>query len=126
MTFTGVTPYLYYEDAAAALDWLTEKLGFGPDTRYEGLDGRVEEAEIRVGPSARVMLTGRAPGADEGGGALLIVHVDDIEAQFERITGAGVDLEPPKDERYGPRTIHVTDPWGYRWYFWEGDAMPPS
>lgn len=28
MTFAGVTPYLYYEDVGAALDRLTEKLGF--------------------------------------------------------------------------------------------------
>ena len=28
----------------------------------------------------------------------------------------------PKDEAYGPRTCHVTDPWGYQWYFWQGEA----
>ncbi|RZS38902.1 putative glyoxalase superfamily protein PhnB [Herbihabitans rhizosphaerae] len=125
MTYTGVTPYLYYTDAAAALDWLTATFGFGPDVRYTAEDGTVEEAEITAGP-ARVMMAGRAPGADEGGGALIIVHTDDVDALYRRVDGAGVAVEPPADQPWGPRTITVTDPWGYRWNFWQGEALPPE
>jgi uncharacterized glyoxalase superfamily protein PhnB len=124
MTFLGITPYLYYEDAEAALEWLARVFGFGQSARAVGESGSVEEAEIEVGP-AKVMMTNSAPGPGEGGGALLIVHVDDVDAQFRRVTSAGVEADPPKDEAYGPRTFNVTDPWGYRWHFWQGDAVYP-
>ena len=90
-----------------------------------GADGRVEEAEIALGP-VRVMMTGHAPGPTEGAGALVIVGVTDVDALRAHILAAGVGVEEPKDEVYGPRTIHVTDPWGYRWYFWQGEAVYPS
>ena len=32
---------------------------------------------------------------------------------------AGVDASPPEDKPYGPRAYSVTDPWGYRWAFWQ-------
>ncbi|HET8642126.1 MAG TPA: VOC family protein [Pseudonocardiaceae bacterium] len=124
MTFLKISPYLYYEDAGAALDWLARVLGFGA-TRRMVVDGKVEEAEIEVGP-ATVHLTGRAPGPDDGPGALLIVGVDDVDKQYERVRSAGVEADPPKDEAYGPRTFHVTDPWGYKWYFWQGEAIYPE
>jgi uncharacterized glyoxalase superfamily protein PhnB/uncharacterized protein YndB with AHSA1/START domain len=121
MAFLGITPYLYYEDGAAALDWLARVFGFGRTQRRTGADGRVDEAEIEVGP-ARVMISGRAPGPQNGPGALLVVDVDDVDALHARITAAGVACDAPRDEVYGPRTCNVTDPWGYHWYFWQGDA----
>jgi uncharacterized glyoxalase superfamily protein PhnB len=125
MTFTSVTPYLYYADAGEALDWLERVFGFGARKTVTGDEGRVEEAEIAVG-AQRIMMTGRAPGADEGSGALVIVGVDDVDALRSHILAQGVGVEPARDEDYGPRTIHVTDPWGYRWYFWQGDAEYPA
>jgi len=121
VTFQGVTPYLYYADAGAALDWLHRVFGFGPDQRMAE-DGVVQEADIAVGP-ARVMMSGRAAREGEGAGTLLIVHVDDVDALHERVTDAGVEATPLRDEDYGPRTFNVTDPWGYRWYFWQNDAV---
>ncbi|MFB2598126.1 VOC family protein [Herbiconiux sp. P17] len=148
MTFTEVIPYLYYADADAALDWLERVLGFGPSTRWRMGGPHTREADIRVG-GGRISLSGRAPGAGdgaaagdtagagdgagtgdgagEGAGALLIVHVDDIRAQYERVRAADPDAagDPPEKQPYGPTTFTVVDPWGYRWNFWEGEADPP-
>ena len=118
VTIHGVSPYLYYADAGAALDWLARVFGFGESVRYLDGDGTVREAEIAVGDT-RVMMTGQAPGPDDGPGQLLIVHLDDVDAHYACTVAAGVEAEPPKDESYGPRTYHVTDPWGYKWYFWQ-------
>jgi len=64
--------------------------------------------------------------ADPGaGGPLLIIGVTDVDAQYRHIQDAGVAIDPPKDEEYGPRSCHLSDPWGYQWYFWEGDAVYP-
>jgi uncharacterized glyoxalase superfamily protein PhnB len=30
-----------------------------------------------------------------------------------------------ENQAYGPRTFTVTDPWGYQWNFWQGEATPP-
>ena len=57
-----------------------------------------------------------------GVGALIIVHVTDADASYRRVLDAGVEIDPPVDQPYGPRTCHVIDPWGYRWYLWQGDS----
>jgi uncharacterized glyoxalase superfamily protein PhnB len=127
--FTEIVPYLYYADADAALDWLERVLGFGPSTRWRMGGERTREADIQVGGS-RVSISGRAPGADEGGGALVIVHVDDIDELYKRVIAAEPGLEgataEPERQPYGPTTFTVTDPWGYRWNFWQGEADPPA
>ena len=126
MAVTEVNPYLYYEGADAALDWMEQVLGFGPATRWRNADGVTEEAEIVAGGS-RIAVRGRAADPGNGGGLLLIVHVDDVDAQYRRVrTAVNVEVEPPADQPYGPRTFTVMDPWGYQWNFWQGEATPPS
>lgn len=128
MTFTEVVPYLYYPDADAALDWLERVLGFGPSTRWRLGGPATREADISVGGS-RISISGRAAGENEGGGALVIVHVEDIDGLFRRVADAepSLPLERPELQAYGPRTFTVCDPWGYRWNFWEGETtIPPD
>jgi uncharacterized glyoxalase superfamily protein PhnB len=117
IAFTGVTPYLFYPDGDAAADWLLRVFGFGPARSARGDDGSWAEGEVAIG-DGRIDISG----GREGNGQLLIVSVDDVDALHARIVGAGVAADDPKDEAYGPRTCHVTDPWGYQWYFWQGEA----
>jgi len=126
MAVTEIVPYLYYADADAALDWLERVLGFGPSTRWRMGGPVTKEADILAG-GCRISLSGRAPGPGEGSGALVIVHVDDVDAQYARVIAAepGAATEAPVQQPYGPRTFTVTDPWGYRWNFWQGEADPP-
>ena len=127
MTFTGISPYLYYGDAGAAIEWLERVFGFGP-RRTWGEDGRIDEADLGVG-AQRISICGRAPGPTDGPGTLLIIHTDDVDAHYERVRAAlegELEVQPPRDEAYGPRTMNVTDPWGYKWYFWQGDADYPT
>lgn len=123
--FLGVTAYLRYPDGDAAAEWLTRVLGFGPTRAVRDADGRWLEGEVDVGSTHFDISAPSQPAPDFGAGALLIVHVADVDAQYRRIMAAGVQIDPPKDESYGPRTCHVTDPWGYRWYFWQGEATYP-
>lgn len=116
--FLGLTPYLYYEDAAAALEWLARVFGFREEVRYLDEEGRVAEAEM-VATDVRIMMGGRGPRDGEGAGQLLIVHVDDVDALYARVTAAGVEATPPEDKPYGPRVTAVTDRWGYQWSFWQ-------
>jgi uncharacterized glyoxalase superfamily protein PhnB len=127
--FLGITSYLRYPDGDAAAEWLARVLGFGPVNPQRvkrDAAGRWLEGELAIGPTRIDISAGSEPGPDFGAGALLIVHVDDVDAQYERIRQAGEPIDPPKDESYGPRSCHIRDPWGYQWYFWQGDAVYPD
>lgn len=126
MSINGLIPYLYYQDADAALDWMEQVLGFTDPVRWRDESGRVSEADIFAG-SAMLSISGGTPPDESGQGALLIIKVDDVDAQYRRISEAtDVSADPPADQPYGPRTFTVSDPWGYRWTFWQGEAIPPS
>jgi uncharacterized glyoxalase superfamily protein PhnB len=118
--FLGVTPYLHYEDAAAALDWLARICGFDEIARYLDAEGIVREAEMRIGDQ-EVWLSGGGPGYWQRKGyrpdALIIVWVDDVDSHHARAVAGGAAAEPPEDKPYAVRTYTLTDPEGYRWGF---------
>jgi uncharacterized glyoxalase superfamily protein PhnB/uncharacterized protein YndB with AHSA1/START domain len=118
VTIQNVTPYLFYEDAGAALDWLARVFGFRETARYVDADDVVRESEMEVGGTT-IQLCGHTPGDGHGQGLLLIVHVDDVDAMHARVTAAGIEAAAPEQQSYGPRTFTVVDPWGYRWSFWQ-------
>ena len=47
-----VTPYLLYEDVAAAIDWLSRAFGFEEQLRFADDDGTVTHAELALGDGA--------------------------------------------------------------------------
>ena len=119
VTLRGVTPYLYYADAGAALDWLARVFGFRETARYVDDEGVVHESEMQVGGTTIQLSGGHDPAVGHGEGLLLIVHVDDVDAQHAHVVAAGVEAPAPEQKPYGPRTFTVTDPWGYHWDFWQ-------
>ena len=118
--FGGITPYLYYEDAAAILDWLARVFGFEEVARYVDGDGRVREAEMRVG-DIELWISGCDPGYWEKKGRgpeqLTLIWVDDVDAHHALVEAAGVDAPLPEEKPYGVRMYSVTDPEGYEWGF---------
>lgn len=117
-TFSAVTPYLRYPDGDAAVAWLTSTFGFGPAQSARDDSGAWFEGSLKIG-SAEVSISG---GAAEASGGYLIVSVADVDSLYERVRAAGVDVDPPQDKPYGPRTMAVTDPWHTTWDFWQGEA----
>ena len=115
----GASPYLYYPDAAAALEWLSRVFGLREVVRYVDDQGRVQEAEIAAGDMIIMLAGGREAEPGEGKGLLLIVHVEEVQTQHSRVTAAGVQAEEPQEKPWGPITFSVRDPWGYQWDFWQ-------
>lgn len=121
-----ITPYLYYEDVAAALEWLARAFGFRERTRIAGAGGKITHAEMEVADS--VIMMGH-PGPDYRnpkrlGQATqtLYINVDDIDAHCRHAREAGaVIIMEPKDQSYGDRSYGAADPEGHTWYF----AQPP-
>lgn len=129
-TFTAIEPpRLYptfrYRDTAAMIDWLVDRFGFTVHARYDNDDGTVGHAELAYGSSMIMVGDDRsdAYGAmvgspDTQGGKSIYVAVDDVDALYERVNGAGVAIEQaPTDRDYGSREFICRDPEGNVWCF---------
>ena len=117
-----VTPYLYYEDVAAALDWLARAFGLRERVRMPGPDGKIGHAEMELADG--VVMMGR-PGPDYKNPKRLgqvtqslYVYVDDVDKHFRQAKEAGAKIvADPVDQFYGDRNYAADDPEGHRWYF---------
>lgn len=115
----GVIPYVFCADAGATADWCVEVLGFVERERWPDDDGIVRNVELAVGES-EVWLDGPVPDWSErtgGLGSWVGFLVVDVDAMYDRISAAGVELEPPRSREHGVREITVTDPEGHSWGF---------
>jgi PhnB protein len=117
-----ITPYLLYEDGAAAMEFLTRAFGFEEVLRSHSPEGRMWHGELRLGDDN--VYVGE-PGADYRspkrlGGVTVGIHVylDDVDAHHERAKAAGAEVKgDPEDRPYGDRAYEAVDPEGHRWWF---------
>jgi uncharacterized glyoxalase superfamily protein PhnB len=119
----AITPYLYYEDVAAAMTWLSKAFGLkrvGPAMKDP--DGTVRHAAMKIGDG--VVMMGAPGGKYKNPRKLgqatqsLYVIVDDADRHFAKAKKAGGKiLEEPADTEYGHRRYGMTDPEGHEWYF---------
>jgi uncharacterized glyoxalase superfamily protein PhnB len=116
----NIFPALRYQDAAAALRWLSR--GFGFETLFEVPmpDGRLAHAEMKLG--AGVIMLGsmhddpRNPWGTVRQG--IYVYVEDISAHYARAKAAGADIvRELQDTPYGSREYSVRDLEGHLWSF---------
>lgn len=127
---------VFYQDAAAAIDFLCRAFGFEVELRIEGEGGCIEHSELRYG-EALIMVssvggkTGRAeplPGTSPQSlnGAntqILCLFVDDADAHSQTAAAAGAHIaEGPTASDYGEdywsdRSYRAVDPEGHHWWF---------
>jgi uncharacterized glyoxalase superfamily protein PhnB len=134
-SFPRVIPMLAYEDAAAALDWLSEAFGFRERTRLTGPDGTIGHAEMELGDAVIMLATptpdyqgpkrhretceaarkwSAVPYVIDG----VLVYVDDVDAHFRQARDAGATiLSEPQDQDFGERHYRAEDLEGHRWMF---------
>ena len=118
---TGVSPYLYYVDGIAAMEFLANVFGFREHTRMVEDDGTLRHGEMRLGDAA-VML-GCPPGIrtpKELGQVTVGVYirVPDVDAHYARAVAAGAEVDgPPQDQPYRERLYAAVDPEGHQWWF---------
>lgn len=119
----AITPYLYYEDVAAAMKWLRKAFGFrNYGQKMSGPDGKVNHAAMQIGDAVFMM---GCPGAKYKGPRRLgqstqslYVTIDDVDRHFERARKAGAKiLEEPTDTFYGHHRYGAEDLEGHEWYF---------
>ena len=119
----AITPYLLYQDAGAALDWLAKAFGLRKTGQvFKDADGRVTHAEMTLGDA--VLMLG-SPGPDFKNPKVLghatqnlYVDVDDVDKHHARaVEGRRNDHRGAQDTFYGARRYGAEDPEGHRWYF---------
>ena len=121
--FTDVIPLLACSDIAAEHDFLVSVLGFTSAGVERSPDGAVVHAEVRAG-ERRVWLHREdhangivPPGLRGPSGGGIVVHVDDVDAHYERVRASGADiLSKPVDQDYGQREYGARDPEGHLWW----------
>ena len=52
----GITPYLYYTDVDAALDWLSKTFRFKPMMKFAGPDGKTNHSSMKLANGEVFML----------------------------------------------------------------------
>jgi PhnB protein len=130
-----ITPFIGYEDAAGAIEWLERAFGFheNREARYED-NGTITHAELEL-EGATIYLSTPAgyasprtlraesetarrahdnPWVIDGH----FVMVDDVGAHYERARAAGATiLREPEEPGHGLRVYTAEDLEGHRWMF---------
>ena len=132
--YHSVTPYLIFDNAAAALEFYKKALGAVELMRFPAPGGKIGHAEIMIGDSP-VMLADESPEMNArsartiGGSPIsLLVYVEDVDALVARAVAAGAKLvRPVANQFYGDRTGGIDDPFGYHWYIaMHVEDVPPD
>ena len=103
-------------DQDAALSWYTGKLGYEvrSDVSF-GDNGENRWLEVAP-PGSKARLALNPPMAGQPGGGSIGVETPDLDAEHERLKGAGVEVADPMSPPGAPRMFSFQDPDGN--YIW--------
>jgi uncharacterized glyoxalase superfamily protein PhnB len=126
-----IYPFLRYDDAPAALEWLERAFGFRKTMEVLGPNGTIAHAQMSFGTGVIMLGSGRAAtNASEPDDALsarhgIYVAVDDADAHYARATAAGAEITRElEDTDYGSREYSARDLEGYHWSFGTYRPLP--
>ena len=113
--FRAITPYLFAQDAAHLIEFISKAFGGEESYRKERPDGAVIHAEMRVGDS--MLMLGEATPQFGPMPASVYLYVTDSDSVYQRaLSVGGISVFPimtlPNGERYGG----VKDPFGNIWW----------
>jgi uncharacterized glyoxalase superfamily protein PhnB len=120
--YPRVSPYLLYEDAAAAVEYLRRNFGFELRLSQVGGAGRTHN-ELLIDDDGLVMLgqAGKGFSSPRTLGSfppsMIHVYVDDVEALHARARDAGAEVTDLELSSAGDRRFTATDPEGQLWVF---------
>jgi PhnB protein len=112
-----------FRDTDAAIAWYCRVFGAEEvRARLIAPDGTCMNAEIRIGDE-RLMLADEMPSVGsispegrDGTSVVLNLHVEDVDAVFQRAVDAGAEVVfPLADQFYGDRSGRIRDPFGHAW-----------
>jgi PhnB protein len=120
--YPRITPYLYVDGGAAAIDFYTAVLGAKERMRMAGPDGKLGHAELQLGDSVIMLadehpdMGARSPKTIGGTPMSLHTYVEDVDAVFAAALDAGAtQLRAVENQFYGDRSGSFEDPFGHHW-----------
>jgi uncharacterized glyoxalase superfamily protein PhnB len=136
---------LFYQDAAAAIDWLCSAFGFEVRLKVEGDNGRIEHSELTYGEGLIMVAQEsrqsgrqwkdamRSPKSLNGESTQSIMFfVDDADAHCATARRHGARIvEEPATHDYGAdhwsdRSYGALDPEGHMWWITQRLRNPPA
>lgn len=128
-----VIPAARYRDAKKAIEWLCHVIGFERHAVYEGEDGSVMHAELKLGGGMFMLgstkddeyAKGYSSPNELGGVETRSIYIVDenVDAIYERALAADAKIiRPLKETTHGGRDFGVNDPEGHSW--WIGTYNP--
>ena len=119
-----VVPYIAYDDAPAAIDFLCTAFGFEERFRIPMPDGKLGHCELGLQDNVLMLASAndelgfQSPSSTKVVNALILCYVDDVDAHHEQAKAAGATiLGEPEDQPYGDRSYRAVDPEGHKWFF---------
>ncbi|HEY3441129.1 MAG TPA: VOC family protein [Paludibaculum sp.] len=118
--FHTATPYLIVRNGAEAIEFYKQAFGMMEAYRHADPDGRVRNAELRLGTSN--FMLGEHSGVDPRGQDTLprvsiYLYVEDADAVFAQAVAAGAKVLMAVDQKfYGNREGGIEDPYGIVWW----------
>jgi PhnB protein len=117
-----LVPYLIYQNAPAAIDFLCSAFGFAEALRYPMADGRVGHCELVYEGNTLMLASvfegfGDTPLKVGTVTSTLYCYVDDVDAHYERALAAGATITSEPLDEHGVRRYRTNDPEGHRWVF---------
>jgi uncharacterized glyoxalase superfamily protein PhnB len=121
-----ISSALFYERAAAAIEWLEKAFGFATRLRVEDGGGGIVHSELELGSGVVMVASARddlrSPRSVGGANTQsLFVYVDDVDAHCARARASGASiLSEPSKRDYGgweDRSYEALDCEGHRWCF---------
>jgi uncharacterized glyoxalase superfamily protein PhnB len=117
-----IVPYLVYQDAPAAIEFLCKAFGFTERFRYDDKDGRIGHAELELLGDTLMLASvyegfGDSPLNLPTVSASVYCVVDDLDAHFQRARDAGATIVAEPEDDHGRRMYRAMDPEGQRFLF---------
>jgi uncharacterized glyoxalase superfamily protein PhnB len=125
---------VFYDDPAAAIEWLCQAFGFELQLKVEGDGGEIVHSELKL-DDALVSVSSasgkepwqtfyRSPQAIGGSiTSALAFYIDDVDAHYAHavVAGARIVREPRTsdygDDYWSDRSYGALDPEGHLWWF---------
>lgn len=126
----NIFPFMCYQDAPAAVEWLGKAFGFETLEVVPGPDDTIIHAEMMFG-SGIIMLGSmkndgfgmKSPKDLSGVNQGIYVYVEEVEAHYNRAKSAGAEIvRELNDTNYGSREYMARDLEGHLWSF--GTYLP--
>jgi PhnB protein len=120
--YTSVAPYLFVEDAKAAIEFYKRAFGATDHGMIETPDGRIAHGELKIGDTVirlcdnLPIFEAKAPSELGGTTVEIFLFVDDVDSVVRRAAAAGASVKAePFNQFWGDRLARLTDPFGHHW-----------